>query len=467
VHLSVIGTGYVGLVAGACFAEVGHDVVCADHDRLKVAMLRQGQLPIFEPNLLELVQRNVRDGRLRFTDSTHEAVEHGEIIFMAVGTPADTDGSADLSHVLIVADEIGTHLRAPRIIVCKSTVPVGTCDLVSQRIRSRSDVAFEVVSNPEFLKEGSAVSDFMSPDRVVIGCVDPASARKVGELYRAFMRRNDRILYTDVRSAEMTKYASNAMLAAKISFINEIANLCDAVGADVELVRRGMSMDERIGPHFIFPGVGYGGSCFPKDVRALARLGDQQGQPTHMLDAIETINGAQKLRLFELVNHRFDGDLHGRSVAIWGLSFKPLTDDVRESPAIVTIRRLVQAGATVTASDPAALEVAREALADLGDAVRLSESSYAALEDAEALLIFTEWNEYRSPDFDRMRALLRQPLIFDGRNLYQPDHMRSRGFEYHCIGRRARFVPPLVEARPQARVDARTKAGPKARKVAS
>lgn len=432
--IAVMGTGYVGLVTGALLADAGNTVICVDIDERKVAMLREGHIPIYEEGLESIVQRNHEDGRLLFTTDAADAIKKSNIVFIAVGTPSDHDGSADLKYVLKVAEQIGDNMNATKIVICKSTVPVGTCDKVQGVIAGRTNTPFHVVSNPEFLKEGSAVKDFQSPDRVIIGSSDKEAAETVGELYKPFMRRNDRIVYMDLRSAEMTKYASNAMLATKISFMNEIANLCDRVGADVEHVRIGMSLDERIGPHFIFPGVGYGGSCFPKDVRALSRLGHEFDMETGVLDAVESINDRQKLRLVSAAREHF-GSLEGRTFAVWGLAFKPKTDDVREAPALIGIRALVAAGAKVQATDPVALENAQAELADLGDAVTFQHDEYDVLEGADALLIFTEWNQYRSPEFDRIVGALKSPVIFDGRNLYSPSKMKKLGIHYDSIGR--------------------------------
>jgi UDPglucose 6-dehydrogenase len=432
--IAVVGTGYVGLVTGACLANVGNEVVCADVDADKVEMLNAGGIPIYEEGLETIVNRNRADGRLRFTTDTGEAVRASDVIFIAVGTPPDEDGSADLKHVLAVAEEIGRNMNGHKIVICKSTVPVGTCDKVAEAISAMSDHDFDVASNPEFLKEGTAIKDFQSPDRVVIGCASRESAETIGELYKPFMRRSERIVYMDVRSAEMTKYASNAMLATKISFINEIANICDEVGADVEKVRTGMSLDERIGPHFIYPGVGYGGSCFPKDVRAIASLGKESGSATMLLDAVRDVNSDQKLRLYHAAKAKF-GSLEGKKFAVWGLSFKPRTDDVREAPALLNIRRFIEEGATVAATDPEAIDNARRDLGDLGDSVQFSEDDYTVLEDADALFIFTEWEEFRSPNFERIEGLMKSPVIFDGRNLYRTEKMRELGFDYFSIGR--------------------------------
>lgn len=437
-QIAVVGTGYVGLVVGACLADVGNDVICIDHDPSKVELLKQGGIPIYEPGLDAIVQRNAQDGRLHFTTEPKQAIEDAEIIFIAVGTPPGEDGSADLQYVLAVAETIATYMQEDKIVICKSTVPVGTCDRVRDLIRSKTKHQVHVVSNPEFLKEGSAVRDFQSPDRVIIGSDNPEAARKVANLYSPLMRRNNRILQMDIRSAEMTKYASNAMLATKISFMNEIANLCDAAGADVELVRQGMSMDERIGPHFIFPGAGFGGSCFPKDVRALAYLGGQLGKQTDILSAVESVNTRQKTRLIDMAQGFFHNELKGKHFAVWGLSFKPNTDDVREAPSLISIRALLEAGATIAATDPIAIEQAKDYLKDLGpllDNLRFDDNDYEVLKGADALFIFTEWNEFRSPNFKRMASLMKAPVIFDGRNIYDPQDLKARGFTYFCIGR--------------------------------
>lgn len=435
--VAVIGTGYVGLVTGACLANVGNHVACADNDAAKVELLNNGGIPIYEPGLDDIVARNLADGRLQFTTDTAQAVRDADVVFIAVGTPPDEDGSADLKHVIAVAKEIGENLNGYKVVVCKSTVPVGTCERVADTIRALSDQDFDVASNPEFLKEGSAIQDFQSPDRVVIGCANREAAEMVGSLYKPFFRRSDRIVYMDVRSSEMTKYASNAMLATKISFINEIANICDQVGADIEHVRTGMSLDERIGPHFIYPGVGYGGSCFPKDVRALASLGRDSGAQTLLLDAVRDVNREQKLRLYHAAKEKL-GSFEGKKIAVWGLSFKPRTDDVRESAALINIRRFIDEGATVAATDPESISNAQRDLEAAGtnlDAISFFEDDYAVLEGADVLFVFTEWPQFRSPDFKRVKALMNAPLIFDGRNLYSPEAMEKAGFDYFSIGR--------------------------------
>lgn len=432
--VAVMGTGYVGLVTGACLADAGNHVICVDIDEAKVELLRGGDIPIYEEGLKPIVARNVDAGRLEFTTSSAEAIQNSDIVFIAVGTPSDHDGSADLKYVLAVANTIAENMNGEKIVICKSTVPVGTCDLVRETIAKVTSTPFHVVSNPEFLKEGSAVQDFQSPDRVIVGASDAKAAQTVGELYKPFMRRRDRIVYMDVRSAEMTKYASNAMLATKISFMNEIANLCDRVGADVEQVRIGMSLDERIGPHFIFPGVGYGGSCFPKDVRALSRLGAENDYLTAVLNSVEDVNNRQKLRLVHAAKEHLGG-LKGKTIAVWGLSFKPKTDDVREAPALIGIERLVSEGATVRATDPVALENAKDELSGLGEKVQFFKDEYETIQGADALLIFTEWNQFRSPDFKKMKEIMSAPVIFDGRNLYSPEKMKEYGFHYDSIGR--------------------------------
>jgi UDPglucose 6-dehydrogenase len=433
VKVSVIGTGYVGLVAGTCFAESGNDVICVDIDAAKVARLREGDIPIYEPGLEELIKRNVAEGRLSFTTSLAEAVGKSLICFIAVGTPQGDDGSADLSAVVRVAAEIGEAMDGYRVIVDKSTVPVGTAERVRQVIASRTNHPFDVVSNPEFLKEGAAIDDFMKPDRVVIGSDSERATALMKELYEPFVRTEQPIIVMSAASAEMTKYCANSMLAARISLMNEFANLCERVGANIDDVRRGIGFDRRIGQHFLFPGVGYGGSCFPKDVKAVIRTADQHGIDFRMLKAAEEVNERQKRTLFEKVTQHFGEYLKGMHFAVWGLAFKPRTDDMREAPAITIIEALLAAGAEVHASDPEALQEARKIFADR---VRYHRVNYEALQGADALLIVTEWNEFRRPDFERMRKLMKHPVIFDGRNLYDPDDMRSRGFTYYSVGRR-------------------------------
>ena len=429
--LTVIGTGYVGLVVGACLAESGNDVICADLDQQKIDGLKRNQLPIYEPGLEEYVERNQAAGRLSFTTETAGAIADAEVIFIAVGTPPDEDGSADLKHVLAVADQIGRHAAREVVVVTKSTVPVGTAEKVASAIRPHAKVAFHMCSNPEFLKEGAAVDDFMKPDRVVIGVDSDYSRERMGELYAPFVRTGKPIIFMDIPSAEMTKYAANAMLATRISFMNEIANLCERVGADVDLVRKGIGSDSRIGPAFLFPGPGYGGSCFPKDVKALVRTSEEQGAPMGVLRAVEEANERQKHRLFAKVQDAL-GDLKGKRIALWGLAFKANTDDMRESPALVLIEELLAAGATVVAHDPAAMhETARR----IGNTIEYAKSSREAAAGADALVIVTDWNEYRVPDFARIKGELRQPVIIDGRNLYDAAKMRGLGFTYRSIGR--------------------------------
>ena len=431
-HITVVGTGYVGLVVGACLAETGNDAICADVDARKIQMLRANQIPIFEPGLEALVERNQAQGRLCFTTDVAAAIAASEVVFIAVGTPSDEDGSADLRHVLDVADTIGQHMARETVIVTKSTVPVGTAAKVQATIAAKSKYPFHMCSNPEFLKEGAAVEDFMKPDRVVLG-VDSDHARSVmAELYAPFVRTGRPIIFMDIASAEMTKYAANAMLATRISFMNEVANLCERVGADVDLVRKGIGSDSRIGPSFLFPGPGYGGSCFPKDVRALIRTARDYSVTLEVLDAVEEANGRQKKRLFEKLRAALGGELKGVRVAIWGLAFKPNTDDMRDAPSLTLIEALLAAGASVIAHDPAAIA---ETKRRLGDAIQYTSSNYDALAGADALVIVTDWNEYRHPDFDRIKATLLRPIVIDGRNLYSAAKMKSLGFTYDSIGR--------------------------------
>jgi len=431
--VTIVGSGYVGLVAGACLAETGNDVICADVDPRKVARLLESDIPIYEPGLEPLVRRNRAEGRLNFTTDVGAAVEHGKVIFIAVGTPPGEDGSADLQHVLSVARTIGQHMNEPKVIVTKSTVPVGTAEKVRSAIRGETRSPFYVCSNPEFLKEGAAIEDFMKPDRVVLG-VDSDEARDVmADLYAPFVRTGNPILFMDIPSAEVTKYAANAMLATRISFMNQIADLCERVGADVTMVRKGIGSDRRIGSAFLFPGPGYGGSCFPKDVRALVHTAVEMGMEPTILEAVEAVNGRQKLVLLRKLLHRLGSRLTGRQVAVWGLSFKAETDDMRESPAIPLVDGILEAGGAVRAHDPKAMDVAREIY---GDRLYYARDPYDALAGADALVIITEWLVYRNPDFERMRSLLTSPLVFDGRNLYDPDRMTRLGFEYHAIGRR-------------------------------
>ena len=436
--VAIVGTGYVGLVAGTCFAETGNEVTCVDIDPAKVAMLKKGESPIYEPGLTELLKKNQAENRLHFTTDLRDAVTKAQVIFLAVGTPSSVDGSADLSAVLKVAGDIGANMNGFKIVVNKSTVPVGTAKKVSDIIRTKTSQPFCVVSNPEFLKEGSAIDDFLKPDRVVIGTDNDEAWAIMRELYEPFVRQGNPIIRMSNVCAEMTKYAANAMLATKISFINEIALLCDAVGADVESVRTGITSDARIGRQFLYPGPGYGGSCFPKDVKALLRTGKEAGLPMHVIAAAEAHNDRQKKVLGEKITKHFGGSLQGKTIAVWGLAFKPNTDDMREAPALVLIDTLVKAGARVQAFDPIAHETAPAALkhqgTDLG-AVRFADSAYSALEGADGLALVTEWNEFRTPDFDKIKTMLKQAVVFDGRNLWKPDALRKRGFTYYGIGR--------------------------------
>jgi UDPglucose 6-dehydrogenase len=431
-RIAVIGTGYVGLVAGACLAETGSEVVCADLDQQKIDGLKRNDVPIFEPGLDALVQRNQAQGRLSFTTDIGESIASAHVVFIAVGTPPDEDGSADLTHVLDVAEEIGRNQARELVVVTKSTVPVGTASKVQEAIAKHAKYPFHVVSNPEFLKEGAAVDDFMKPDRVVLG-VDSDFARSVmAELYAPFVRTGKPIIFMDVPSAEMTKYAANGMLATRISFMNEVANLCEKVGANVDLVRKGIGSDSRIGPSFLFSGPGYGGSCFPKDVKALIRTSEERGAPMLVLQAVERANERQKSRLFEKLRDALGGSVAGARIAIWGLAFKPQTDDMREAPAIALIEALLGAGATVVAHDPAAMH---EAARRLGARVTFATTNYDALSGADGLVVVTDWNEYRFPDFGRIKAALKRSVVVDGRNLYDSQKMRALGFTYRSMGR--------------------------------
>lgn len=431
--VAVVGSGYVGLVTGACLAETGNEVICADIDLRKIERLRQNDIPIYEPGLEDLVRRNQADGRLSFTTDVGHAVEQARVVFIAVGTPPGEDGSADLQHVLSVARTIGQHLNGPKVVVTKSTVPVGTAEKVRAAVQGETKGLFYVCSNPEFLKEGAAIDDFMKPDRIVVG-VDRDEARDImAELYEPFVRTGNPILFMDIPSAEVTKYAANAMLATRISFMNQVAMFCELVGADVNSVRKGIGTDKRIGSAFLFPGPGYGGSCFPKDVKALIKTGSEVGLVFDVLEAVERVNDRQKLVVLEKLRAGFGGQLKGRTVAVWGLAFKAETDDMRESPSIPLIEGLLTAGARVQAHDPKAMETAR---AVFGDRVMYAADPYSAVHGADALAIVTEWLVYRNPDFDRVKSLLRQALVVDGRNLYDPARMRALGFTYHGIGRK-------------------------------
>jgi UDPglucose 6-dehydrogenase len=432
VNISVIGSGYVGLVVGACFAETGNDVVCADVDPKKIHDLKKNILPIYEPGLDSLVERNQQDGRLRFTTDIREAITGADVVFIAVGTPPDEDGSADLKHVLDVADLIGQNMQREMVVVTKSTVPVGTAAKVAATIAKHARYPFHMCSNPEFLKEGAAVDDFMKPDRVVLG-VDSAQARRVlSVLYAPFVRTGNPIILMDISSAEMTKYAANGMLATRITFMNEIAALCEKVGANVDFVRKGIGSDSRIGPSFLFPGPGYGGSCFPKDVKALVRAASEIDLPLEVLRAVDIVNERQKKRLGEKLREALGGKLKGARIAIWGLSFKPRTDDMREAPSLTLIEELLKAGAEVCAHDPAAMDEAKRII---GKKIEYADTNYDALNGADALVVVTDWNEYRHPDFTRVRAALKRPIIIDGRNLYDPEQMRELGIKYLSIGR--------------------------------
>ncbi|HEY7876830.1 MAG TPA: UDP-glucose/GDP-mannose dehydrogenase family protein [Gemmatimonadaceae bacterium] len=431
-HITVVGTGYVGLVVGACLAETGNDVVCADIDHEKIDGLKRNVMPIYEPGLGDLVERNQQQRRITFTTDVGGAIRTSEVVFIAVGTPPDEDGSADLRHVLEVAALIGQHMTREMVIVTKSTVPVGTARKVAAVVSKNATFPFHMCSNPEFLKEGAAVEDFMRPDRVVLG-VESDSARSVmAELYAPFVRTGKPIIFMDIASAELTKYAANGMLATRISFMNEVANLCERVGANVDQVRKGIGSDARIGPSFLFPGPGYGGSCFPKDVKALLRTGNEHGASMRVLDAVEQANERQKHRLFEKLAAVLTDGLRGRRIAVWGLAFKPQTDDMRDAPAVTLIDELLAAGAQVVAHDPVAMPEARRRL---GDRIAYADTNYDAVDGADALIVVTDWNQFRHPDFQRIKAGLARPIVIDGRNLYDPARMAALGFTYRSIGR--------------------------------
>jgi UDPglucose 6-dehydrogenase len=436
--ISVVGTGYVGLVSGTCFAETGIDVVCVDIDSRKIEMLNNGQIPIYEPGLEDIYKKNVEKGRLTFTTNLVESIKDADAVFIAVGTPPDEDGSADLKYVLGVAREIGKNMDHYMVIVTKSTVPVGTSVKVKKAVLEELEkrgvqIEFDVASNPEFLKEGSAVDDFLRPDRIVIGTESEKAQKVMSRLYKPFLLNGHPILFMDITSSEMTKYAANSMLATKISFINDIANLCEIVGADVDAVRKGIGSDSRIGYKFIYPGTGYGGSCFPKDVQALVRTADEHGYSLDILKAVEAVNYRQKSVLFGKINHHFDGDLKGRKFALWGLAFKPKTDDMREAPSLVIIEKLLEAGAEVVAYDPVAIHEAKRIL---GDKIEFAKDEYEACIDADAMILVTEWSEFRSPNFKVLKKLLKNKIIFDGRNIYDPAEMAEMGFTYYAIGRK-------------------------------
>ncbi|MCH9695869.1 MAG: UDP-glucose/GDP-mannose dehydrogenase family protein [Gammaproteobacteria bacterium] len=438
-RLTIFGSGYVGLVTGACMAEMGNHVVCYDIDADKVKRLHDGDIPIYEPGLNAYIERNRESGRLEFTSDVKKAVGHGLFQFIAVGTPPDEDGSADIKHVLAVAKAIGEHMHEYRVVVDKSTVPVGTADKVAARISEELEkrgetIDFDVVSNPEFLKEGAAIGDFMKPDRIILGTDNPRSTELLKSLYEPFNRNHERVISMDVRSAELTKYAANAMLATKISFMNELANLAETFGADVESVRIGIGSDPRIGYHFIYPGVGYGGSCFPKDVRALAHSAAESGYDAALLRTVDEVNQRQKHRVFEKLNAHYDGKLHSKTIALWGLSFKPGTDDMREAPSRTIMEALWNAGAEVRAYDPEAMNAARR-IYPHQNSLELCDTAYDAVGGADALVIMTEWQEFRSPDFQRLKGCLGDAVIFDGRNLYDPGTVEALGLQYYAIGR--------------------------------
>jgi UDPglucose 6-dehydrogenase len=446
--IAVVGTGYVGLVTGTCFAEVGIDVTCIDIDQRKIDNLKQGILPIYEPGLEEMVSRNVAAGRLHFSTSLAEGIKDADVAFIAVGTPPGEDGSADLKYVLAVARGIGENMNSYGVIVTKSTVPVGTAAKVRKELEDAlakrgADIEFDVASNPEFLKEGAAIDDFLKPDRIVVGVASERAEEVMRRLYKPFLMNGHPIIFMDIPSAEMTKYAANSMLATKISFMNDIANLCEIMGADVNKVRLGIGSDARIGNKFIYPGIGYGGSCFPKDVKALIKTAAENGYEMQVLKAVESVNEDQKSVLFDKVQRHFGGDLSGKKFAIWGLSFKPKTDDMREAPSLVIIDKLLDAGCSVTAYDPVAM---KEAKHTLGDRISYAKDQFEALIDADALLIVTEWPEFRAPNFEVVARLLKQRVVFDGRNIYDAKEMEQAGFAYHCIGIRTHHTEPAVKA---------------------
>ena len=431
--VAVVGTGYVGLVSGVCFAETGNNVICVDNNEAKVASLKEGKIPIYEPGLETVYERNFKEGRLQFSTDLKMAVEESEIIFLALPTPPGEDGSADLSYILGVAEKIGPILNGYKVIVDKSTVPVGTGERVYAAIQKNAQHEFDVVSNPEFLREGKALEDFMKPDRVVIGATSERAKKVMGKLYEPFVRQGNPIYYMDLRSAEMTKYAANSYLATRISFMNEIANLCEVVGADVDMVRKGIGSDVRIGKRFLFPGVGYGGSCFPKDVQALFKTANESHYEFKILNSVMNVNQLQRERFMQKINQYYKSELKGKHFALWGLAFKPDTDDIREAPALYIIDELLKAGATVTVFDPEAMENVNRIY---GNKINFASGMYEALKDSDALLIATEWNEFRNPDFDKMKSLLKSRVIFDGRNLYELNDMIEQGFYYNSIGRK-------------------------------
>lgn len=431
-NLAVIGTGYVGLVAGSCFAESGNDVSCVDNDLQKIESLRKGVIPIYEPGLPEIIQRNVREERLTFTSDLDAAVKKSLVIFVAVGTPPLPNGAADLSAVLDVASAIGRAMDRYKVIVIKSTVPVGTSEKFREALKKETKHPFDLVANPEFLKQGTAVDDFMKPDRVIVGADDVRAAEILRDLYAPFVRTGSPVLIVDTRTAEMLKYAANAFLAARISFMNEIANLCEQVGANVDMIRKGLATDSRIGPAFLFPGVGFGGSCFPKDVRAFIDTGRQHEYEMKILQAVDVVNDNQPRRFVQKVRDHFKGDVRGKRFGVWGLAFKPRTNDMRDAPSIKVIESLLSEGAAIAAYDPEALEEAKRIF---GSRIQLASNNYGCVDNADALLVVTEWQAFRNPNFDRVKAMMRQPVIFDGRNIYDPAHLRQLGFTYYSIGR--------------------------------
>lgn len=435
-NVVIVGTGYVGLVTGTCFADVGLNVNCVDIDVNKIENLKKGISPIYEPGLDEMIDRNVKKGRLQFSTNLGEIVNNAEVVFIAVGTPPDEDGSADLKYVLSVAAEVGRFMNKYMLVVTKSTVPVGTAKKVRETVQLELDkrglrIDFDVASNPEFLKEGAAIDDFMKPDRIVVGIESKRAEELMSRLYKPFLLNGHPVIFMDIPSAEMTKYAANAMLATKISFINDIANLCEIMGADVNMVRKGIGSDTRIGTKFIYPGIGYGGSCFPKDVKALIKTADENNYPMRVLKAVEAVNDDQKTVLFKKVMDYFKNNIKGRKIALWGLSFKPQTDDMREAPSLVIIQNLLEAGANVRAYDPVAMPESRRRI---GSSIEYFDDPYDAIKDSDCLLIATEWTEFRLPDFKLIKQLLKTPAIFDGRNIYNPIEMKNEGFDYFCIG---------------------------------
>lgn len=436
--LAIVGTGYVGLVTGTCLADTGNDVICVDIDKEKVEKLRNNIMPIYEPDLDTIFERNVKAGRLKFTTDLKEATDIADVIFLALPTPPGEDGSADLSYILKVADDLGKIITGYKIIINKSTVPVGTAEKVREAISKNTDLEFDVVSNPEFLREGLAVDDFMKPDRIVIGTRSEKARKTLEDLFAPYVRQGNPIIFMDERSSELTKYASNSYLATRITFMNEIANICERIGADVDLVRIGMGSDTRIGKRFLFPGIGYGGSCFPKDVSALHKSASQNGYDFEILDSVMRVNDRQKTIIVDKIKDYFGGDLKGKKIALWGLAFKPDTDDIREAPSLYIIRDLLAQGAEITAHDPEAMENVKKML---GDKIAFVDDHYEALKDADALVIATEWTLYRSPDFQKMGSLMKSKVIFDGRNLYDLNHMKELGFYYRSVGRK------LIEAK--------------------